>query len=257
LKSSSRENESVDMVKAVILAAGRGERLLPLTQNSPKPLLKILNKPLLEHTLNMLKHEGIGCCIIVTGYKAKAIREFIGDGSKYNIKIQYSYNPVYDNGNATSLRTAQTLLKSDEVFLLIMSDHLIDKAIIQKALENSDRAPLLCVDRKPHYSFKIEDSTKVLVNSKGFIVDIGKEIPSWNAIDTGVFLLNGKIFQIIEQLETEKAPFPLTLNRCLKRMIAAGMPLWACDVSGNLWLDIDTVEDLIFAERLLGGFLSV
>jgi NDP-sugar pyrophosphorylase family protein len=72
-----------------------------------------------------------------------------------------------------------------------------------------------------------------------------------------VFLLNGKIFEVIEQLETEEAFFPLTLSHCLKRMIAAGESLWACDVSGNLWLDIDTMEDLIFAERLLGGFLSV
>jgi choline kinase len=164
---------------------------------------------------------------------------------------------MYDNGNATSLKTAQRFLKADEPFLLMMSDHLIDKTIIEKALENPHRAPLLCVDRKPRYFFKIEDSTKVLVDSTGFITDIGKGIPSWNAIDTGVFLLNGKIFQIIERLETEKAFSPLTLNHCMKRMIAAGNPLWACDVSGNLWLDIDTMEDLIFAEQLFGGFLSV
>jgi len=244
------------MVKAVILAAGRGERLLPLTQNSPKPLLKILNKPLIEYTINALKHGDISHCIIATGYLAQTIRNFIGDGSRFNIKVQYSYNPAYDNGNATSLKTTQEFLRSDEPFLLIMSDHLIEKTIIEKALENLDRAPLLCVDRKPHYPFKIEDSTKVLVDSNGFIKDIGKKISSWNAIDTGVFVLNGKIFQIIEQMELQKTFSPLTLNHCVKQMIAAGSPLWACDVSDNLWLDIDTMEDLILAERLLGGFLS-
>jgi len=244
------------MVKAVILAAGRGERLLPLTQNIPKPMLKILNKPLIEHTINTLKHENINYCIIATGYKAQTIRNFLGDGSKYNIKVQYSYNPTYDNGNATSLKTAQRFLGSDEPFLLIMSDHLIDKAIIKKALENIDHAPLLCVDRKPTHPSKIEDSTKVLVNSNGFIKDIGKKIPSWNAIDTGVFILNSKIFPIIERMEQQKTFSPLTLNQCVKKMIANGNPLWACDVSGNLWLDIDTMEDLILAERLLGGLSS-
>jgi choline kinase len=244
------------MVKAVILAAGRGERLLPLTQNCPKPLLKVLDKPLLEHTINALRHGGIDHCIIATGYMARAIRDFVGDGSKFDIKVQYSYNPAYDDGNATSLKTAQRFLESDERFLLVMSDHLIDKAIVKKALENLSRAPLLCVDRKPCYPSKIKDSTKVLVDSNGFITDIGKEIPSWNAIDTGVFVLNGKIFQTIELMEKKKAVTPLTLNHCVRQMIAAGNSLWACDVSGNLWLDIDTMEDLVLAEQLFGGLLS-
>jgi len=244
-------------VKAVILAAGRGERLLPLTRKSPKPLLRVKDKPLLEHTINTLKRGGIGLFIIVTGYMSQAIRDFVGDGSKFDVKVLYSHNPAYKDGNATSLRRARRFLKSGERFLLVMSDHLLDKTMVEKALENLDRAPLLCVDRKPAYSFKIEDSTKVLVGSDGFIRDIGKEIPSWNAIDTGVFLLDDKIFEIIELVKTEKAITPLTLNDCMKRMIADGNPLWACDVSGSLWLDIDTLEDLILAEQLLGGSPSV
>jgi choline kinase len=244
-------------VKAVILAAGRGERLLPLTQKSPKPLLRVKDKPLLEYTISALKHGGVSLFIIVTGYMSQAIRDFVGDGSKFDIKVQYSYNPAYNDGNATSLRTARRFLEGGEKFLLVMSDHLLDKTIVEKALENLDHAPLLCVDRKPTYSFKIEDPTKVLVDSDGFIRDIGKEIPSWNAIDTGVFLLDDKIFEIIELVQTEKAITPLTLNDCMKRMITNGNPLWACDVSGSLWLDIDTLEDLILAEQLLGGSPSV
>jgi choline kinase len=137
-----------------------------------------------------------------------------------------------------------------------MSDYLIDKAIVKKALENLDRAPVLCVDRSPRYSLRIKDSTKVLIDSYGFITDIGKEIPSWNAIDTGVFLLNDRIFQIIEPVQMKRRIAPLTLNYCAKQMIAADNPLWACDVSGNLWLDIDTPEDMALAEKLFGGFLS-
>jgi choline kinase len=245
------------MVKAVILAAGRGERLLPLTQNAPKPLLRVQNKPLLEHTINTLKQGGVNLYIVATGYMSQAIQDFLGDGSKFDVEVRYSYNAAYDDGNATSLRTTRRFLEGNEPFLLVMSDHLIDEAMVKKALENLDRAPLLCVDRKPTYPIRVEDSTKVLVDSDGFIRDIGKEIPSWNAIDTGVFLLNDKIFEVIEQIEAEGTVTPLTLNHCMRQMIANGNPLWACDVSGSLWLDVDTLEDLILAERLFGGSPSV
>jgi len=244
------------MIKAVILAAGRGKRLLPLTKNTPKPLLMVLNEPLLKRTIDALKQAGINNYIIVTGYKAQAIRDYTGDGSRFNVKVQYSYNPAYDDGNATSLKTARRFLKNNEPFLLVMADHLIDKAMVKKALKSLERTPLLCVDRRFRYPSKIKDSTKVLVDSNGFIKDIGKDIPSWNAIDTGIFLLDNKIFQIIEQMETKKI-FPLTVSQCIKQMITAGVSLWACDVSDSLWLDIDTPQDLTLAERLLGGFSGV
>lgn len=241
------------MIKAVILAAGRGERLSPLTNVKPKSLLRISGKPIIERIIDVLKHVGINCCVVVTGYKAQAIQNLLGDGSRFDIEVHYSHNPTYHNGNAVSLKTAQRFLEDEESFLLLMADHLIDRSIVEKALENVHHAPLLCVDWKPRYSPQIKDATKVLVDEGNFIRDIGKDIPLWNAVDTGVFLLNGRIFQIIED-EMRNAVSPLTLSRCLRRMISAGLSLWACDVSGCLWLDIDTFEDLMFAERVFGGF---
>ena len=242
-------------MKAVILAAGRGERLSPLTDHKPKPLLKVSGKPILQYTIDTLKHAGINRCIVITGYKAQAIREFLGDGSRFGIEVQYSHNPEYVKGNAFSLRTARYLLEDEKIFLLIMSDHIVHKAIVEAALKNLCNAPLLCVDREPRYPPQIKDATKVLVNSENFIVDIGKNLSSWNAIDTGVFLLNEKIFQAIDY-EVEKEVYPLELNRCVKRMISTGTQLWACDVSGYFWLDIDTQADLTFAEKVFKGVLD-
>jgi len=189
--------------------------------------------------------------IIVTGYLSHSIHEYFGDGSKFHVKIRYAYNSVYKNGNGTSLQVAQALLAKDEAFLLLMSDHLIDVNIVNKALRNVERRPLLCVDREPRYPSQVKDATRVLVNSEGYIVNIGKEITCWNGVDTGVFLLDNNVFEMMEQ--AEKSSHLVTTSSCIKRMIANGKPLWACDVSRLFWLDIDTVDNLKNAELILQG----
>lgn len=236
-------------MRAVILAAGRGERLLPFTKCLPKPLAPILGKPLLEYTIETLVEAAVEDIIIVTGYLSHSIHEYFGDGSTFHAKIRYAYNPVYKNGNATSLKVARELLAEDEVFLLLMSDHLIDVDIVNKALRNVDHKPLLCVDRQPHYSPQIKDATRVFVNSEGYIINIGKDIAHWNGVDTGVFLLDNNFFE--EMAEAEKLSHFDTISDYIKGMITNGKPLWACDVSRLFWFDIDTVDDLENAKLIL------
>jgi NDP-sugar pyrophosphorylase family protein len=236
-------------MRAVILAAGRGERLLPFTKTSPKPLTPILGRPLLEYIIQTLKQAAVEDLIIVTGYLSHSIREYFGDGSKFHVKIRYVHNPVHKHGNATSLKVARELLKKDEAFLLLMSDHCIDVNIVRRALQNVEHKPLLCVDRQPRYPPQIEDATRVLVNTEGYITKIGKDITPWNGVDTGVFLLDNSIFEVIERIE--RPTYPVTISDCVKRLIRNGKPLWACDVSGLFWLDIDTLDDVIFAESIL------
>lgn len=233
-------------MKAVILAAGRGERLLPYTREYPKPLTIISDKPILEHILYTFKSAGIKEFIIVTGYLGHAIRKYFGDGSKLKLTIRYVQNPSYYRGNATSLAAAQALLGNGDVFILSMADHLMSRHIVERALELKDRHPLLCVDLNPSLTFKVKEATKVLVDSDGYIQDIGKAIPIWNGVDTGLFLLNNIIFNIINKMENMVTP--LTLSCCVKKMIKS-QKLWACDVSGLFWLDIDTHEDLALARE--------
>jgi len=236
-------------MKAVILAAGRGERLLPFTNYCPKPLTPILGKPLLEYTIETLKQAAVEDVIIVTGYLSHTIQEYFGDGSKFHLKIRYAHNPVQKNGNATSLKATQELLTEDEAFLLLMSDHLIDVNIVRKALQNIEHKPLLCVDRRPRYLPQIKDATRVLVTSRGYITKIGKDITPWNGVDTGVFLLDSSIFEVIER--AEKPTYPVTISDCIKKLTRDGKPLWACDVSKLFWLDIDTFDDVKIAELIL------
>lgn len=233
-------------MKAVILAAGRGERLLPYTNEYPKPLTLVSGRPILEHAICTFKRAGISEFVIVTGYLGHAIQKYFGDGSNLEVTIRYAQNPRHHMGNATSLATAQDFIKNDEIFVLAMADHLMSDYILERALRYMTRQPLLCVDSKPIYSFKVKDATKVLVDSDGYIKDIGKTIPVWNGFDTGLFLLNNTIFDVINQMK--KTMTPLTISHCVKQMIRS-CRLWACDVSGFFWLDIDTCEDLSLARE--------
>lgn len=233
-------------MKAVILAAGLGKRLLPYTKESPKPLTRIFEKPILEHIITSLKRAGVEEFVIVTGYLGQAIRGYFGKGSRWNVTIRYVQNSGYHKGNATSLAAAQSLLRDDEVFVLSMADHLMSEYIIEKALKHQHQQPLICVDSTAIQPSRVNDSTKVLVGSDGYVRDIGKAIPSWNGIDTGLFLLNGTIFDVINQMKEMKNPFTLS---CFIRQMIKSHKLWACDVSGLFWLDVDTWDDIARARE--------
>ena len=238
------------MIKAVILAAGRGKRISTCMNEKPKPLIPIFGKPLIEYPLEALKENGIKECVVVVGYKAEKIREFLGNGEKYGIKIEYAYNPQYDNGNAVSLYHARKFLDGKKPFLVSMADHIVSPEIVKKALQCINDKPLICVDYSPKYSPQLKDATKVLISNEGYVQDIGKTLAEWNAVDTGVFILGQKIFKAIEKVR-EEASTRATLSNCIKRMISDGVKLKACDVSGIFWLDIDLPEDLEFAEKIL------
>ena len=82
--------------KAVILAAGRGTRMRELTAELPKPMIEVRGKPVLQHIVEGLRDAGIRDCLIVVGYRADAVQDSFGDGSRYNVAIQYKTQTVQD-----------------------------------------------------------------------------------------------------------------------------------------------------------------
>ena len=108
-------------MKAVILAAGEGTRLKPITINRPKPLIKINGKTILEHSISTLKNSGINEIIIITNYKEKDIKEYFKNGKKYGVKIQYKKQEKM-NGTAYAVNTIESILENN--FILIYGDLL-------------------------------------------------------------------------------------------------------------------------------------
>jgi NDP-sugar pyrophosphorylase family protein len=82
--------------KAVLLAAGRGTRMREMTADLPKPMLEVRGKPVLQHVVEGLRDAGVGTFLIIVGYRADAVQNFFGDGSRYKIEIQYATQSVQD-----------------------------------------------------------------------------------------------------------------------------------------------------------------
>ncbi len=238
------------MMKGVILAAGDGTRLAPLTNHRPKPLVPVLGHPLLEYTLASFKQVGIRELIIVIGYRGKMIAERIGDGSRYGLQISYASNPYYKGGNGTSIYAAQPFFSaSNEAFIVAMADHMITPSLLRKLLDSRERRDTLCVDRLPKTPSQAQEATKVWVNDMGLITRIGKGLKRWNAVDTGVFLFTPCIFTIVADLMRERRG-RCSVTEAVRRLISL-RGLWACDVSGAFWMDVDTLADLQQVEGLL------
>src|SRR5215216_2046725 len=171
-------------MEAVIIAAGNGSRMSPLF--SPKPLTPVLGLRLIERIILVAKLAGINDFKIVVGYKAGLIKEAIGDGRKYGVRIQYIDNPEWEKGNGVSVLKARDHVSGK--FLLLMSDHLFDEQILER-LVTADVKPgqcVVCVDRYlPGDQTNIEDATKVYYEND-YVKQIDRSLNNFNAIDTGV-----------------------------------------------------------------------
>jgi choline kinase len=227
-------------MKAVILAAGKGERL---GDKEPKPLLKLFDKPLIDHALDNLRLSGINDVVVV--YSDEKVKEHL----KEREKITLVYNEAIERGNGYSLFKARGALK-DEWFILLMGDHIFDPEILQRLLNVELRDKnILCVDHNIHGK-NIEEATKVLVEYSR-IIDIGKNIERWNALDTGIFLCDKEVFEVAGALEKDSNAF--TISKTMNGL-ARMRRLFALDITGMLWMDIDTKEDLRKAESLVGEY---
>lgn len=148
-------------MKAMILAAGRGERLRPITETCPKPLVKVGGKELLVWHIEKLKQVGITDILINSAYLSEKIVDFIGDGSKFGVKVTHSVE------GASGLETAGGIIKAlpffeGKDFLVVNGDTFIDADYKQflEPLETEYLARLYLVDNPPHNQkgdFKIED----------------------------------------------------------------------------------------------------
>lgn len=229
-------------MQGVILAAGDGTRLAPLTLVSPKPLVRVLGRPLIDYTLDAFCAADIRDLVLVVGYKAEQIRNWVCDGRRYGVHITYVSNPDYELENAHSLYAARQAV-AGKPFVLAMADHMISADILQILLACPRQANTLCVDRRATRAPQLDDATRVWVDPQCHIRRIGKGLTRWNAVDTGVFYFTSTIFDAIDAVRAAGNPNP-SISQSVTWLIEHGDGLHACDVSGVWWTDVDTLEDL-------------
>lgn len=233
--------------RAVIIAAGDGDRMGELTRDRPKVLLPINDKgePMILSPIRALAAAGIRNIAIVVGYLADEVRHSLGDGSQYGANLHYVENPDYLGGNAISVWRAKSWTTGEPV-ILCMGDHIIETNILWRLLSTKVITDTLCVEYRPTLNHNIEEATKVALFEDGGIRDIGKELRRWDALDTGVFLLTERFFNTVEELARARGN-NVEISDVIRFMVAHGHRFNTCDVSSCSWMDIDIEEDLKLA----------
>ncbi len=234
-------------MKGVILAAGDGGRLRPLTR-TPKALVKVGGLSLIEYPLTALAAAGVSDIAVVVGYQADRLCEQL---SELHPNLSFIFNEDYDEGNAISLYAARNFA-GDDSFFLCMADHPICPDIPKRMLSGSPaEVCMLGVDGGAWHPSQIGDATRVLTEG-GVILEIGKQLDVWNGVDTGVFNMNADVFSAIEEL-MRVHDMDVGISDVVRYMALGGQPFIACDVSGLFWADVDTPEDYESVNSLLRG----
>jgi len=227
-------------MKAIILAAGEGKRMRPLTLDKPKPMLEILGKPLLAHIIDELPEE-INELILIVGYKADIIKNYFGNSYKEK-KVQYVIQDKQE-GTGHALKMCKAFIKEGEKFLVINADDLHDK----KSIFESLKYPLAILVRE------VSDPGRfgtVLTNKTGKILGLEEKPakPKSNLVVIGVYVLDSRIFSYIEDLEKHPELGEYFLTDAIHNM-AKDVDIKA--VKSSFWAPIGYPEDLQKAEKML------
>ena len=228
---------------AVILAAGLGTRLSIISGFLPKPLVPFEGIPLLEHVMSRAKHAGIERFVIVTGHQGHMVRRWFAHSPLRHTPVAWVENPEYHKKNGISLLQARSAVNGP--FLLLMSDHIFEPdtaaSLLQQPLAQNEA--VLAVDRKLDSIFDMADATKV-VSTGGHVTRIGKNLPHYDAVDTGMFLCTPAVFDALDAV-TEDGNCSLSDGM---QYMASKRRLRAYDIEDAVWQDIDTPEMLDFAQ---------
>ncbi len=234
-------------MKALIIAAGNGTRMQPVTRGRHKSLMELLGLRIIERVILGAREAGISEFVIVTGYKGREFQKAVGDGRKYGVSIKYAQNNDWHKANGISVLKAKNYLK-DEQFALLMSDHVFSyKTLIRiQRLKLKGNECALAVDRHLDVVLDLADTTKAVVRENK-VIALNKSLETYNAFDTGMFICSPYIFKVLEQTTKHGKN---SLSDCMRVLAGQGL-LRAFDNRGRFWADCDTYADIKFAEKKL------
>ena len=236
--------------KAVVLAAGRGTRMRELTAELPKPMIEVRGKPVLQHIVEGLRDASVGRLLLVVGYRADAVRDFFGDGSRYQVAIQYVTQTVQD-GTGRVVELARDFI-GNSPFILAYGDILVDPANYKRVVDlPEDVEAILTVTRG-------EDVSKggaVFVNDQMDVLDLREKpklaeakrwgelsehaVPFYNA---GLYAFRPSILDFIARLRpSPRGEYELT--DAIRDLAQSGKKVKALELTGE-WADVRDPEIL-------------
>ena len=222
-------------MKAVIMAGGFGTRIQPLTNSIPKPMLPIMNRPMMEHILKKVKSAGITDIVVLLYFKPEVITEYFKDGSDFGVNITY-VKPDDDYGTAGAVKKAEKYL--DETFLVVSGDLVTDfdfKEIIGYHQVKNSKLTITLTSVEDPLQFGV-----VITDKEGRILRF-LEKPGWgevfsDTINTGIYIIEPEILKYIPEnvpFDFSKDLFPLLMKQ--------GITLYGYKAKGY-WRDVGNPE---------------
>jgi choline kinase len=233
----------------VILAAGLGSRIREDFKDNRliKPLTSVDGLILLLRTIHSLEKADCRQIVIVLGYQAKRIKDYVTSHYSGNRRLQFAINHRYHLQNGLSVLCARPFVGKE--FILTMSDHILDDQIM--AMVRNQHPPdgglVLCADYKLGSIFDLDDATKVL-SEDGYIKSIGKGLDQYNCIDTGVFIATTGLIDAIEKIYMESGD--ASLSQGVQAIADIGLAK-VLNIKEAFWQDVDNLDMLLHAEKLL------
>lgn len=241
-------------MKAVILAAGIGSRVRPLTDNTHKSLLKVGDKTILERMLSSVLDLGIKEIVIITGYLENQIKEFVNKNFPA-FKISFIRNEKYLKTNTGySLLLAKSFVGNDD-FVKFDADVVFETAVLKKLIE-SKFPSALCIDTNIHLD---KEEVKVILGENNKVVRVGKKLDSHkaNGESIGIEKISkdaGKVlFAELEMLMRDEKNHQEYYDDSYTTLVDKGIPFYAVDIIGLKWVEIDTHSDFNRAQKMFAS----
>jgi mannose-1-phosphate guanylyltransferase/phosphomannomutase len=239
-------------MKAVVMAGGEGTRLRPMTANQPKPLLPVVNRPIMEHVLRLLKRHGFSETVVTVQFLAALIRNYFGDGEELGMSLQYATEEM-PLGTAGSVKNAEAALRDDR-FLVISGDALTDIDLSDMVAFHKKNGALVTIGLKrvPNpLEFGI-----IIVDDEGRVQRF-LEKPTWgqvfsDTVNTGIYIMEPEVLDHVAEgtsVDWSGDVFP--------KLLAEGAPLYGYIAEGY-WEDVGTHQSYFKAQAdMLSGKIDI
>ena len=247
-------------MKAVILAAGKGTRMRELTNELPKPMLKVHGKPILEHIIDGLKTAGIHDIFIVTGFRADVIEEYFGDGKKFGVRVAYGRQLVQDGtgkapelakefvGVSPFLLTYGDILVKPETYQRMVhryNEHYFSGVLTVTGSEDVTKGGLIFFDQKFCVTRVVEKPSAEKIEElrrEGFLK---AGVTAW--YNAGIYIFRPSLFEFTARLEkSPRGEYELT--DAISALIQTRHPLAGLEIQGR-WVDVRDPEVLAALEK--------
>ena len=227
---------------AILLVGGRGTRLAPLTNNTPKPMLQVAGVPFTEHQINKARSAGITEIVLATSFKAELFEPYFGDGKNFGISIKYAVEEVALGTGGAISNAAAMLEGSGPVAIFngdVLSKHDLDGQFKFHESNGADVTLYLTQveDARAYGAVELDDSGRVLAFNEKM------ENPPTNIINAGCYIFNREVIAAIpfgKVISVERETFP--------QLLSSGAKVFGF-IDKSYWLDIGTPTALLKASR--------